>query len=520
MPKSSTLQLKRVAAVLLILGTIAARLPLVWDKETVRNDGAEYLAIARHLRTTGEFATDLKYGFWTDDPVHHSAWGARPPLYPAIAALCSSALPTLDATAAVRLGNALLSGLAAFLALLYLQRFYSERTAYLATAFVFLLPHTVYWTAQPMTEAAALVLTLGALLLWPSRPAFSGVLIGLLYLTRPTGAFVLAALLLDAVIAKDVKRSAGLLAGFAVPALPYHAWLGRLYGDPFHSSLGYTFAVANYYEVTYHGFEATRLSAMDFIRTRGGELPGLILNQFGAHLPALTLPLLGLWPFALRWRSGEWAGGRRAAWLLVVITIVGHTGVWSAWGSSRYFLFCLLLLTPALLAKAEELWKNSSGEKRLWRAAAIVLPAVSALGLCVELGRTYARELSPNHGLPYLADVRRAVDETASLRLIATDRPSLLNLLREKPAVMLPYTEDGEKMRRFLAAYQPEALLLTLQPPLKAEAERIAASWRAGSLGADWKLTFDTGSGLLMTRASSRRLSSRNLQTSPRRTFP
>jgi hypothetical protein len=352
-----------------------------------------------------------------------------------------------------------------------------------------------------MTEALALVLTLGALLSWPMRPAFSGLLIGLLYLTRPTGSFVLAALLLDAILARDGKRSLALLGGFAVLAIPYHLWLWRLYGDPFHSSLGYTFAVANYYEVTYRGFEAPRLSAMEFLRTRGGEIPGLILNQLGAHLPALALPLLGLWPFAARWRQGEWARDRRPAWLLIVITIVGHTLAWSAWGSSRYFLLCLLLLAPALLAKAEELWAANSPDMRLWRAAALLLPVLSALGLSIELARTYLRELSPDRGVACLTDIRRAVDETAELGLVASDRPSLLSVLRERPAVMLPYTKDRAQMQRFLDTYHPEALLLTVQPPLQSEAEAIAQEWRRGFLGSEWRPAYDSGEALLMIHA-------------------
>jgi hypothetical protein len=239
------------------------------------------------------------------------------------------------------------------------------------------------------------------------------------------------------------------------------------------------------------------------------------LNQLGAHLPALTLPLLGLWPFAARWRRGEWANQRRPMWLLIVITLVGHTVVWSAWGSSRYFILCLLLLTPALLSKAEELWTNSVPKRRWRRAAAVVLPILSLIGLCIELGRTYARELSPVHGLPYMSDVRRAVRETGRLGVIAADRPSLLNLLREKPTVMLPYTLDPNGMHRFLDTYHPDALLLTIHPPLKEEAGRLAASWRSGALGPEWASAFDSGAAVLMIRTHPSRSPPRILNLEP-----
>src|SRR5205085_935274 len=106
----------------------------------------------------------------------------------------------------------------------------------------------------------------------------------------------------------------------------------------------------------------------------------------------------------------------------------------------------------------------------------------------------------PDHGLPYLVDLRRAVRETAALGVIAADRPSQLNLLREKPTVMLPYGNDREQQEHFLAIYRPDALFLTIQPPLQHEAAQVAAAWRSGALGPEWKVGFDSGSALLMVR--------------------
>src|SRR5206468_865787 len=118
------------------------------------------------LRTSGTYATDLKWQFYTSEPVHHPALADRPPLYPCFAALCELAMPAADPVTAARLGSVFLTAIAVVLAALYLRRLYGERVALLAAAFTFFLPHTLYWTTQPLTESLSLCLSLGALLLW------------------------------------------------------------------------------------------------------------------------------------------------------------------------------------------------------------------------------------------------------------------------------------------------------------------------------------------------------------------
>ncbi|HEU4754327.1 MAG TPA: hypothetical protein VFU47_14550, partial [Armatimonadota bacterium] len=135
-------RLFRWALLALLALNLLARLPLVREPAAVTPDGAEYLAITRSLRRTGRYETDLKWQFYTADPVRHAAWADRPPLYPCFALLSQRALPFLAPVAAARLGNALLACLALLLAALYLRRLYGEPAALLAAGFVFLLPHT------------------------------------------------------------------------------------------------------------------------------------------------------------------------------------------------------------------------------------------------------------------------------------------------------------------------------------------------------------------------------------------
>jgi 4-amino-4-deoxy-L-arabinose transferase-like glycosyltransferase len=549
---------------LLLLVNVAVRLPLCWEPAAVRNDGAEYLAVARSLRTTGEYATDLKYQFFTDDPVRHPAWGDRPPLYPAFAALCALALPGLDPTAAARLGNVLVAAIALVLAAFYLRRLYGEKVALLAAGYVFLLPHTVYWTAQPMTESLSLLLTFGGLLVWhppvqaltcpttqhppsrrsglplsrsvgeggtgdegppstqhstPTRALLAGMLAGLGYLTRPTGALLALVFALDALWRLGKGRLvtlAALAVGFLLCAVPYHLVLWRVHGSPFYSSIGYTFSVENYYAVTYYGFERQHATTPEFLRGHAGELPRLILAQAWNHAQSLFLPLAALWPFAVRWRRADWSGDHFPAAALIAAVVVVHTLVWSAWGSSRYFLIPLILLTAALLDAAVSRQPSAVSPQpsvsqqphsphgfRLSPFAFRLSIAASAVGLLISLGQLYLREARPDHGLPLLPDWKSAAVEVRDAALIASDRPATLNLLTEKPCVMLPRMTDPAQMERFVRKFQPNVMVLFIDEPEKPSAEAMAAAWRSGALPAGWRLVTDRGRTLIARRAST-----------------
>jgi hypothetical protein len=495
---------------LLVIVNLLARLPLCWDAATVTPDGAEYLAIARSLRTIGEYATDLKWQFYTDDPVRHFAWADRPPLYPVFAALSGAALPFLQPAAAARLGNAVLACLALVLGALYLRRLYGERVALLAAGFVFLLPHTLFWTTQPLTESLSLLLALGALLAWGQvfrcsgvqvfrlpAPALAGALAGVVYLVRPTGALLVVVFVLDAL--RQGKSARGrmpwLVGGFLLFALPYHLLLWRIYGSPFHSALGYTFAVSSVLDVTVYGFERDHPGALEFIRDHAAELPGLIGRQAWAHAQGLLLPLIALLPFAFRMRRSDWSGPRWSAGALILLTLFVHTAAWSARGSSRYFILCILLLAGALLAAGERSRLLPAGpgarpKGRLFPAACLL----SAVGLAAALAQFYATHARADRGVPSLPAFRAAAEEVRGAALAASDNPWSLNLLGEVPAVMLPRTSDPAVLERFIAKYRPEALVLFADEPAEAP---MREAWRGGTMPRGWRLARDSGTWLL-----------------------
>lgn len=525
--------------ILLVLINLVARLPLCWDPATVDNDGAEYLAITRHLRTTGQYATDLKWQFFTDDPVQHLAWADRPPLYPYLALFTQRALPFLDHTSAARIGNALLACFALLLCALYLRRLFGERVALLATGFVFLLPHTLKWTTQPMTETVTLALTFGALLMWDlctngdleaassTRTASSrssgpiavggaflcGIMSGLAYLARPTGALLIAVLVAHQLFHDShstatkgpqpqipkLRGALTMLAGFALCAAPYHLLLWRIYGSPFHSSLGFTFGVQTYYEVTYYGFEAPRPSTLLFLQSHWSAIPGLVFHQIWRHIQILLPQFLPFLPFALLLRRKDWSGRCWPVVALIVGTLLVHTLTWSAWGSSRYFLPCLPLMVALLLSVAERVRIEGTAPSCLGRYARVASLAAFA-GLAVCLVGFYGTDARADRGLKYLPAWKEAASQVRGARLVASDKPAILNLLLETPAIRLPRTTDAAQLDRFIRSYHPEALVLFPDEP----AERpMAAAWRAGNLPQGWRLKVDQANLLIVRQADN-----------------
>ncbi|MGV3719849.1 MAG: ArnT family glycosyltransferase [Actinomycetota bacterium] len=496
----------RIWLLVLVALNLFARLPLCWDPATVDNDGAEYLAIARHLRASGKYATDLKWQFYTDDPVRHAAWADRPPLYPYLAAASQRALFFAPPTAAARLANAMLACLTLALCAAYLRRLYDERTALLAAGFVFLLPHTLKWTTQPMTETVTLALTFGALLLWSVREdgdrrkiavwGFgAGILAGLAYLARPTGAVVAVILIADALR----RRSPGarvtavwVAAGFALCALPYHGWLWRLYGDPLHSALGFTFAVKTYYEVTYYGYGQPPPTTAGFLASHWTAIPGLVLHQVWRHIQIVVPQLLPFLPFA-GVRVDDQRNERWAGWALVVALATAHTITWAAWGSSRYFIAALPVVVAALLWREKQVGE-AGGPQWLVSYQRWALP-IAAAGLLVCLANFYLTAASPTRGLASLPAWRAAAVEVADAQVIASDKPSILNLLLETPAVRLPRTTDPWLLARFAREFAPEAMVLFADEPAEAP---MAEAWRAGQLPAGWRLTIDRGELLVL----------------------
>jgi hypothetical protein len=331
---------------------------------------------------------------------------------------------------------------------------------------------------------------------------------GLAYLARPTGAVLVAVFLLDLLLAHGAEEpddrgerpqdpgrvhpALSLLAGFAACVLPYPLLLWKLYGSPLHSALGFTFAVQTYYEVSYYGFEQPRPTTAAFLRTHWPAVPGLILHQLWRHVQILVPQLIPFLPAGLLMRKQDWRGDRWAGGALVVGLFLVHTVTWAAWGSSRYFLAALPILVAALLAATERV-EGAAGWSRVY---ARHLRVVAAVGLAVCVAAFYHTQARPDRGLPSLPAWRKGAEAARGLGTVASDKPAILNLLLEAPAVRLPRTTDVALLERFLRAYEPAVLVLFDDEPAEAP---MASAWRSGRLPTGWLLAVDEP-GLLVAR--------------------
>lgn len=471
------------------LWVILLRLPFIGDVSTLTPDGAEYLALARGLRTEGAYRTDLKWQFFTDDPVVHSGWRDRPPLYPLVAAGGGRVLAGVDPVLAARAVNVLIAGIASLLCLVLLAELFCGRTAFWAVGLTFSLPHSINWTSQPVTESLSLALTFATLLAWLGAgrgrngvipAAGAGLLAGLLYLTRPTGVLLFLACLIDALWRRrSIAMAVGLTAGFFFAAAPWHAWLWVQYGDPLASSLAFTLAVASVDEVTRRGFEREIPSPAAFLGAHWQTLPGLLGRQVYQHAQAILLPFVALAPAAAGLRLRD-LGGERAAWgwlgLLLVLT---HSLAWSAVGSSRYFLPLFPLLMAILIEKA-------MGEPSTGRRAGRACVLLTAVGYALAVAHfAVERRNPPEAAVTY----RRAAAEAGPADTLATDQPWMLNVLTHRPCVMLPRADDGGAVRRYIRRFDPTVVLLFARDP---DARRTAELWKS----AGWEF-IDRGDYLL-----------------------
>jgi hypothetical protein len=158
---------------------------------------------------------------------------------------------------------------------------------------------------------------------------------------------------------------------------------------------------------------------------------------------------------------------------------------WTVWGAARY-LFPTYIIGMGLLLDAPLRWAATGDEKMLAhgpaddakafssemaghrrvRLAAGAVAAALALTLaaCLEQDLRLYREKQHPFGGVHLgwayAEAARCLAETPHGEVCASNQPWILNLLAERPTVMAPRFQDAAQLRRFLARYRPESLVL------------------------------------------------------------
>jgi 4-amino-4-deoxy-L-arabinose transferase-like glycosyltransferase len=185
-------------------------------------DEIDYHALATNLAAGEGYA--LRPGYDT---------ARRPPMYPAVLSVLYRL--TGPSPPAARLLQVLLGGVIVWLTFLVARRFFSVRTAWLATIATALNPFLIFISGYMLTENLYIIALLGMLLLmprvdsltsWP-RVAGAGVVLALASLARPTGFvvgwwIVAAVLLFDRVpVSRRLARCALLALAFVLVLLPW-----------------------------------------------------------------------------------------------------------------------------------------------------------------------------------------------------------------------------------------------------------------------------------------------------------
>jgi 4-amino-4-deoxy-L-arabinose transferase-like glycosyltransferase len=216
-----------LALMALSAGVVVAYVLITWPMD-LRGDMVEY-------HSEGVFFTQGRW-WWTTSPfgvAHEGMWKA--PLYPAWIGFWYELLGAHPERVALVQG-VLLAPLTPLLTWMLGRRLFGGSVGVAAAAVVTLLPITWEFHGLLYSEALAIPLTLGALLLilarapTPRLAIGTGALIGVTILVRPTSVFLLAGLAAAYVVAVGWRRGLGLSAlAVIVAALVVLPWTVRNY---------------------------------------------------------------------------------------------------------------------------------------------------------------------------------------------------------------------------------------------------------------------------------------------------
>ena len=221
-------ELARAALLALVAGLPTVAL---WNRASyLTGDSYQYLRAAMSF-ANGQGLRDMSGNPFT----------VLTPLYPLVVGMIHSLVPSMDIETAARLVS-FAGATTAVVAFYWLLRArYSLRVSFAAALLFALLPLRVWsglWALSEGLYLGLLMLGIAVLFRPASRSWFTvalgGFLLGLAYLTRPEaklyGAGVVTLFLIKEYRAP--KTALVVLTGFLLVALPYHAWVYRVTGNP------------------------------------------------------------------------------------------------------------------------------------------------------------------------------------------------------------------------------------------------------------------------------------------------
>ncbi len=461
-------------------------------------DEVEYIDIARRLAAGEGYLLGVKAFHTGGTQVLHHGLAERPPLFPLVAAgLLDLGLGPVS----IQVMNALLAGVSAGLVCALGARVFGSSSGLLAGLLVSANPVVLERLVPPMAEALAIALTLMATWLMvrfgdPPRSgafALAGAMLGLGYLTRPSVVSVIVALAVGLVLLARDRRAVvaplvALVAGVALFVVPISTYSLATRGSLSYSGQDYLYAVFSDADVMHSGYGPPLPGALEFIAAQPQFVAAAVVQMVARYLGLLflddewLLAFLPVWPMVLlALARGAYP---RSAWLLLLAAAANFATYALTWSTfqPRYQLLTLLLLLPF---GVDGLRRLGLDRLRLPGGGPVSALHLAVIGLAIYwlpvLWGQYRGEFRlegqmigtrVDDGLVWTGPAAWVNDRDLSATLqwidaragrnevLASGEPWVVTFFSGRPATLLPYRLEPERLRSFLVDHQVAYVLL------------------------------------------------------------
>ncbi len=208
---------KNYPLLIIIAFALLLRLFFAFSWHEIWWDSGVYIGMGKYIFSGGES------GLWEH---------IRPPFVPFVLGVFW--ILNLDPVLFGRLFEIFLFCGIVWLTYLLAKEWFDERTALLSALIISLSPIFFYLSFHQYTEIPAVFFILLSIYLFvKNRSIWSGIVLGLAFLSKfPAGIFLLI-LCIAALLNKNWKSALFIIAGFSIPSIPYLIWSWFAYGSPF-----------------------------------------------------------------------------------------------------------------------------------------------------------------------------------------------------------------------------------------------------------------------------------------------
>jgi len=427
-------------------------------------DSLEYLNIAKNLTAGTGYQLDIKFHYYRNFPVAHSAWGERPPLYPLILA---GLLIIDNSPANTAILNSFFPAINTLLCFMLCYRLFRHRLAAFLGALLFSFNPWLFENSLGFhSEQPLITLTYLFLLLLPQvsgkneRWPVLGLISGASILLRGNG----IVLVFSGIIYILFHRWPGKLRRlflFIIPVillwsiLPINTYLSQ--GEAFYDIHSSHYCLPRYDIAIWHGYNYDYPSSSEYISTHFQE----ILSIWGMHTAKYLYDLINPWllfilsPLVLfAFTAGP---GRRPALILLLLTAINLLLAISFWSvyAPRFLLYPLALLIPLSLRGFRPLQKRLSPFK-FQLLLVLVLGGLLTAWVVKDdnlLEQYLTRQVNGPHAE---ANYRPLIGRlpAAALPVFAATDPWIVSYVTNRPAAIIPEFTDAAMMQSWLKEFR------------------------------------------------------------------